>query len=167
MNKVQKIDDQSLKELFDLNYRSLCSYMVQFTKDDQDAKDIAQETFIKFWEKRDKLQITSSFKSYLFRSAYNLYMDQIRKEKRNDLLLVELKYEGLLSQIEEEGSDQEEKINKVKQVVEKLPNKCKEILLLSKREGLKNKEIAIRLNISIKTVESQIRVAFQKIRRDF
>lgn len=167
MNKVQKIDNQSLKELFDLHYSSLCLYMIQFTKDRQDAEDIAQETFIKFWEKREKLLVTSSFKSYLFRSAYNLYMDQIRKEKRNDLLLVELKYEGLLSQIEEKESDQQEKINKVKQIVEKLPDRCKEILLLSKREGLKNKEIAIRLNISIKTVESQMRLAFQKIRRDF
>ena len=167
MREVQEIDNQSLKELFDLYYRPLCLYIIQFTKDEQKAEDIVQDTFIKFWEKRKTIRVTSSFKAYLYRSAYNSFMDQIRKEERNDLLLVELKYEGLLSQTDIEESYHEERVKKVKEIINVLPKKCQEILLLSKREGLKNKEIASRLNISIKTVESQMRIAFQKIRKEF
>ena len=69
--------------------------------------------------------------------------------------------------MEQDDSILQKKIEKVKQLVDALPEKCREILLLSKREGYKNKEIAEKLNISIKTVESQMRIAFQKIRDGF
>lgn len=165
--EIQKGDGSALRQLFDLYYKTLSIYIVQFTNNMEDAEDIAQSTFVKLWEKRNKINITTSLKSYLFRSAYNSYMDQIRKEKRKDLMIAELKYQALTATIDEDSSKEEERVNKIKEVVNDLPDKCKEILLLSKSEGLKYKEIAERLGISIKTVESQIRIAFQKIRKTF
>lgn len=165
--RIQNDDNQALKEAFDLHYKVLCLYIVQFTKNMQEAEDIVQNTFITFWLKRKKIQIKTSLKAYLFRTAYHLYIDQTKKEKCNDLLLLELQYNGMLDQIEEEKIIQQEKIIRVKEVINNLPEKCKEILLLSKYQRLRNKEIASKLNISIKTVESQIRIAFQKIRKDF
>jgi len=61
----------------------------------------------------------------------------------------------------------EKRLEKLKAIIETLPEKCKEILLLNKMDGLKYREIAIKLNISIKTVEAQMRIAFQKIREGF
>ncbi|AXT18680.1 RNA polymerase sigma-70 factor [Flavobacteriaceae bacterium AU392] len=162
--QIQNNDNQALKEVFDLYYKVLCSYIVQFTHDMPEAEDIVQNTFIKLWEKRNKITINTSLKSYLFRVSYNECMDNIKRKKRKDLLLENLKYKLLQSQLEQDQYIVNQKIKRIKTLVDTLPKRCKEILLLSKEKGLKNKEIAIKLNISIKTVESQIRIAFQKIR---
>ena len=131
-----------------------------------DAEDIVQEVFVKLWDKRHSININSSLKSYLFKAAYNAHIDRVRREQRNNLFLTELKYHALQSYTEEINGS-EEKMTKIKMIVDQLPQKCKQIFLLSKSEGLKNKEIAISLSISIKTVESQMRIAFQKIRNEF
>ena len=67
----------------------------------------------------------------------------------------------------EEGSYVDNRIKKLKVIIDELPPKCREILLLNKRDGLKYKEIALKLNVSEKTVESQMRIAFKKIRAAF
>lgn len=164
--RIQKDDNLALKSLFELHYKSLCIYIVQFTHNLNEAEDIVQESFIKLWEKRKTIQINTSLKAYLFKSAYNLLLNNLRKKDKEREMISDLKYELFLSQIEN-NEFEESKIKKIKASINKLPAKCKKILMLSKKEGLKNREIAGQLNISIKTVESQIRIAFQKIRDDF
>ena len=165
--RIQNNDNQALKEIFDLYYKVLCSYMIQFTHDVDDAEDIVQNAFIRLWTKRKHITIKSSIKSYLFRLSYNMYIDTYKKQKRDNQLLIDLKYEAINSILEEDVSITNQKIKRVKELIEMLPEKCKEILILSKERGLKNKEIAEKLGISIKTVESQIRIAFQKIRKGY
>jgi RNA polymerase sigma-70 factor (ECF subfamily) len=164
--RIQKDDKQAFNSLFNSSYKKLCVYIVQFTKNMDDAEDIVQEVFVDIWLKRHSINIHSSIKSYLYRATYNSYVDRVRKEQRNNLFLIELKHQALQTQIEDKN-DSEQKVQKIKMIVEQLPQKCKQIFLLSKSEGLKNKEIAISLNISIKTVESQMRIAFQKIRSKY
>lgn len=164
--RIQNDSEHDFNILFKSCYRMLCLYIVQFTKNMEDAEDIVQEVFVKLWVKRHSIHINTSLKSYLFKATYNAYIDSARKEQRNNLILTELKYQALQPQIEEQNGF-EEKANKVKMIVDQLPQKCKQIFLLSKSEGLKNQEIAISLSISIKTVESQMRIAFQKIRNEF
>ena len=165
--RIQNNDNDALKEIFNLYYKLLCTYMMQFTHNIDDAEDLAQDAFIKLWAKRENITIKTSLKSYLFRLAYNSYIDRYKQQKKEDQLLVELKYEGINSIIKEDTSIKDQKIKQVKKLIEHLPEKCKEILLLSKEKGLKNKEIAKTLGISVKTVESQIRIAFQKIRNGY
>ncbi len=165
--RIQQGDDQALKELFDLFYKPLCSYVVQFTGRMSEAEDIVQSVFIKLWTKREELLISTSVKAYLYRSAYNSYMDKFRKSKRKEDFLESLKYEALFYQLEEEDAVLQKKIEKVKFLVDSLPERCKEILLLSKHEGYKHREIAEKLGVSIKTVETQLRIAFRKIREGF
>lgn len=164
--RIQNDNKQDFNNLFESCYKMLCLYIVQFTKNMDDAEDIVQEVFVKLWIKRHSININSSLKSYLFKAAYNAYIDSARKEQRNNFYLTELKYHALQPQIEEVNGF-EEKVKKVKVIVDHLPQKCKQIFLLSKVEGLKNKEIAMSLSISVKTVESQMRIAFQKIRNEF
>ncbi len=165
--RIQQNDNQSLKELFDLHYKPLCSYAVQFTHCMIDAEDIVQSVFIALWDKREKLEIETSLKAYLYKSVYNAAMNKFRKDKQKDAFLEKLKYEALRSQIIEDNTLLTKKIIKIKSIVAALPDRCNEIIMLSKVEGLKNREIAERLSISIKTVESQIRIAYKKIRKEF
>ncbi|WP_420603437.1 RNA polymerase sigma factor [Flagellimonas sp.] len=164
---IKQDDTGAMKELFHRHYRPLCIYIIQFTKSSQQAEDIVQDVFAKLWASRKDLTIISSLKSYLYRSAYNSYIDRFRENKKEGLLLKDLKHEALSSQAEEDNILLQRKIEKIKKLVDALPERCKEIILLSKEKGYKNREIAEELGISIKTVEAQIRIAFKKIRNGF
>lgn len=90
----------------------------------------------------------------------------MRQKNRQSGLLEELKYQALE---EEEGrpeNDLQEAPARLRKIIETLPPRCREILDL-KMQGFKYQEIAEQLNISIKTVESQMRIAYVKIRDDF
>lgn len=163
-SRIQLGDHNALKVLFDLYYRPLCSYALQFTHNMLDAEDLVQNEFVKLWVRRSELSIHTSVKSYLYKSVYHGYLQKIRKDKKKDKLLDSLKYEALSYLLEEDNSEFIQKTERIKEAVKNLPDRCKEILLLSKKEGYKNREIAEKLGISIKTVESQIRIAFKKIR---
>ncbi len=163
--KFRDNNDQALEELFKQHYKSLCTYILQFTNDLATAEDIVQSVFAKLWIKKEQLKIDTSLKAYLYRTAFNTYIDHSRKKKRESQLLESLKNETIESRQENLDSRWEDRLASLKAEVENLPPKCREILLLSKRDGYKNREIAELLGISIKTVESQIRIAFQKIRK--
>lgn len=165
--RIQQSDSDALKILFDLHYRPLCIYALQFSHGLPDAEDIVQGIFIKLWTKRKDLDIKTSLKAYLYKSVFNACMQNVRRNKNIVDSLDFLKHKILQDQTEDDDSLLLEKIEKVKSLVDTLPKRCKEILLLSKKEGYKNKEIAEKLGVSIKTVESQMRIAFKKIRKGF
>ncbi len=161
-----KGDQKSFKLFFDAHYQPLCSYIIGFTGNLAEAEDIAQTSFIRLWNKRSELSIHTSLKSYLYKTAYNIYIDLHRKNKREDMLFDTLKHDALNEQIAVKNDVVNEKIAFLEKTIEALPPKCKQILLL-KQEGFKYAEIALKLTISIKTVETQIGVAFTKIRDAF
>ena len=122
--------------------------------------------FIKTYEFRKKLDPNYSIDGFLYRSIYNQFINSYHKNK--SLLKIHDEYVKYLNQIINESSDSDfdRLIKLVEKSINKLPKKCKEIFKLSKTEGLTNHEIATSLNISIKTVEAQITIAFKKIKAD-
>lgn len=144
---------------------ALMGYIFSLTNDKAFSKDIIQNVFLKLWEKREKLSINSSIKSYLFKSAYNEFINLYHKE--NSLSALEKNYHESLSHIAQNTDDDnfEQLISEVFHEIDKLPPKCKEVFLLSRREGLTNKEIAKYLGISVKTVEAQITKSFKILRK--
>ena len=163
---IQNNNKKAFKKVFNLYYKTLCSHICVYTKSFDTAEDIVQDTFIELWTNRAKIQIQTSLKAYLFKSAYNNYINNHRKQKRNDSLLETIKYQLLQEQfITQNDNILDQKVKKIRAQINILPEKCREILLLSKEKGLKNREIAEKLEISIKTVEAQIRIAYQKIRK--
>ena len=143
------------------------AYIITYNGDQRKAEDIAQEAFIKFWNNRHKIDINKSPKSYLYKIAFNKFIDTVNKNKKEQLFLKQIWKSSLEHVIEEDESIVEKKIKKVKNIISDLPPKCQQIIRLNKIEGLKYKEIATKLGVSIKTVESQMRIAFQKIRKEF
>ncbi len=164
---AKQSDDLALKDFFALHYKPLCVYALQFTKNMPDAEDIVQNVFVKLWERREEIVIKTSVKAYLYRTVYNSYLDTFRNGKKKNAFLDTLRNEALSYQMDNDDTDTQKIIDHVKVLVNELPKGCKEILLLSKWEGYKHKEIAEKLNISVKTVESQLRIAFRKIREGF
>lgn len=148
------------------NYNhKLCVYAFSLTNDSDLSEDIVQNVFMAIWKKRDKLKEDFVIKSYLYKSVYNEFIDQYRKEK-SVLPLEKKHFDALTTIIEEDDEKSLEKLIKlVKQEIENLPPKCKQTFLLSKQDGLTNIEIAEHLNISIKSVEAHITKAFFILRK--
>ncbi|WNH09011.1 RNA polymerase sigma factor [Thalassobellus suaedae] len=164
---IQKDDKAAFEFLFKSYYKGLVGYITTYTQDIQLSEDIVQHSFIKLWNNRNKLLIETSPKNYLYNIAYNRYIDLYRKKKREGDLIKELCLQNLRSNIEENKDVLEKRIDKLKKIIEHLPPRCKEVLYLNKQRGLDYKEIAEKLNISPRTVEEHIRIAFKKIRIGF
>ena len=164
---LQKGDEQSFTKLFEVLYQPMVAYLLQYVNKVADAEDIAQNTFIKLWEKKDDLNLTVSLKSYLYSIAYNMFIDNYRKEKKTQTYLDSLKQEALQSIIEEPEENFQKKMRLIEQTVNNLPKRCRIIFNMHKKQGYSHKEIAKELNISTKTVESQISIALKRIREVF
>jgi len=156
-------DSRAYDFLVNSYHHKLCVYAFSLTNDQGLSEDIVQNVIMRIWTQRQKLKDDFGIKSYLYKSVYNEFIDQYRKQKA--VLPLEKKYIDALSTIlEEENENSIEKLIKlVKKEIEKLPPKCKKVFLMSKQEGLTNIEIAEHLNISIKSVEAHITKAFSII----
>tara|TARA_R110002073_G_scaffold295704_1_gene461630 strand:+ start:11011 stop:11610 length:600 start_codon:yes stop_codon:yes gene_type:complete len=141
----------------------LCVYANSLINDNALAEDIVQNVYIKIWKKRHYLKPDFSMKSFLYKSVYNEYIDQYRKNR--SVTELEKKYiEALDYIVEEDDTFLERLYALVQKEIQNLPPKCKNIFILSKHEGLSNVEISEYLNVSIKTVEAHITKGFSIIR---
>ena len=152
--------------LVDTYNHKLCLYANSLVNDIPISEDIVQNVFIKVWERRDNLKENLSIKSYLYKSVYNACINEYKKNQT--VTALEKKHIEELDRIVEDKDEAtlEKLIGLVKEAIQELPPKCKEIFLLSKKEGLTNIEISEYLNISKNTIERQINIAFSKIREN-
>jgi len=166
INLLNTGDSQAFTQLVNLYSRRLFAYAVSLSGDYSIAKDIVQEVFLKTFEYRKKLNPDYSIESFLYRSTYNQFINTYHKNK--SLHKVHDEYVKYLNQtiVDQNDQDFDRMINFINKAIENLPKKCKEIFVLSKKEGYTNMEIAEILSISIKTVESQITIAFKQIKKE-
>ncbi|GAA4302182.1 RNA polymerase sigma factor [Aestuariibaculum suncheonense] len=167
IDKIRKGNSQAFDLLFKKYYQSLVHYIHSFSQDIYLAEDVVQQMFVNLWINREDLKIKKSVKGYLYLVSYSSFLNYDKKVKRRQGLLEEFKKEVISDYATEDSEVLNQRINRLKQLIETLPPNCQEILKLNKFGGLKYDEIAKRMNISKKTVESQMRIAFKKIRNEF
>lgn len=157
-------DESAYTYLIDTYHHKLCVYANSLAKNIYSAEDIVQNVFIKVWEQRTRLKSDHAIKSFLYKLVYNEFIDLYRKNQ-SLFSLEKSYYEALNGIIQEEDPESFQRvINAVNKEIQNLPPKCKEVFILSKKEGLTNIEIAEHLDVSIKTVEAQITKAFSLLR---
>ncbi len=150
---------------FKNNYKDLCNYLLAISGDSVLTEEIAQQAFVKLWDKRESLSIQeNALKPYFFRMAYNLFIDAKRKDKKKHKLLEHLKMEAYSDLIDVDSSLFEQKLKRVEAEIENLPDQCRKVFILGKKEGLKYQEISEILHISIKTVEVHMSKALKRLR---
>lgn len=164
---IKKGNKKAFKFVFEAYYEPIFIFVQNLTKDRFQSEDIVQDSFIKLWNNRSKIDDNTSIKNYLYKIAYNRFIDKYRKNQRKQMLQQEWYFQKIVEISEESNSIKTRKLEKLKREVDLLPPKCREIFVLSKFDGLKYKEISTKLNISIKTVENQIGIAFTKLRKEF
>jgi len=153
LEKLIKGNKNAFDKIFKTYYKKLCVFSLKIVKNYAYAEDVVQNIFINLWEKHNDLKINISLKAYLYRAVYNNSVHFIKKQNLNqqfDESLIEHDYNfnDLLVQNEIE--------TKIYSTIEELPEQCKKIFKMSRFDELKYREIAEKLNISIKTVETQM-----------
>lgn len=145
--------------LFNSFYPPLYYYCRKFVSDPEDAKDLMQNVFLRFWDKREEINIESSIKSYLFRSVQNECLNYIRSCPHK-VSFGEIENERIEEHIHAHTPETELENRELKDtiysIMDELPHQCKRIFIMSRFNGLKNKEIAERLAVSVRTVDTQI-----------
>lgn len=162
MNGVELKSKDYFEKLFKEFYNPLCNYVNRFINDREDCKEIVQNTFLRIWENREQLKITTSVKGYLYRATKNSMIDFIRKNKN-----VQSINEDVLHKVVDDNPDELSPYlirSAIIKASNKLKMKNKEIFLLHKFEGLTYPEIAKHLGISKRAVEDNIARAYRILR---
>ena len=145
-------------------YASLFAFSMKFVKDEAIASDIVQNIFLSLWERKKLFTNDHKLKAYLFQSVKNNCLNQLKHtkivQKYEKLSLLEVEYyqSGETSLIEQEG------LSTIYKAIDSLSDIHKEVIELSRFEGLKNKEIAERLNLPVRTVETRLFRALAALR---
>lgn len=163
--ELQEGSWKAFQAFFDAYSERLYLYASGFLCDQEEARDIVQDTFIYLWENRKEITYTGNLYSYLLRSVKNSCIDYKLHQKVKEKYVREV--ELLQEEAEEELVDNfEELYGRLQDIIDTLPPKCKEIFILGCVEGYSYKEVATQLAVSVNTVKTQIKVAYKKIKSE-
>lgn len=157
-------DRESFNQLFRSYYKPLVRFCFRFVADDDMAAEIVQDLFVKLWAGREKLSFNSSFESYMLRSVQNAAITYINKERSHA--------EANLRMVADEtdANDPSETLQSnnleasYRKILAAMPEKRREVFLASRFEGLKYAEIAEKLGMSQKTVETHMSAAIKQLK---
>jgi RNA polymerase sigma-70 factor, ECF subfamily len=167
---LKDIKNGNIKEfekLFKSLYPLLCRYAERILNNKENAEQVVQDVFYLLWKNRETIDIRSSLKSYLYKAVFNKAMHLVEHE------MVEKKYQSYLAFHESQSISTDQSVidgevyQLYRQTLKELPDRCREVFLLSRNQGLKYIEIAEKLAISVKTVEANMGKALSMFRRNF
>lgn len=161
---TNKTDRKAFNDLFEKLWESMYSYAASLLMDNAMAKDLVQEVWIDYWQRRGEVQITH-VKSYLFKAIRYKCYNALRDIKFNQIQIEAASQIGVSSEIEQE-EDVVELSKKINHTLSSLPMRCQEVFRLSRINNISNKEIAEKLEISQRSVENQISFALRRLRKD-
>jgi len=164
INRLKQDDKEAFNSIFYCYVDKLHRLGMSYFNLREEAEEIVQEVFLKIWLKRHSIRDATTFNAYIFTIAKNLIFNNLKKK------IHQQKYRSYLSchQPTEYTTDNdiifEETDQLIQSALKQLPKKRKLVFLLSRKVGLKNKDIAKRLNISIKTVETHMTLSLKHLK---
>jgi RNA polymerase sigma-70 factor (family 1) len=159
--------ESAYQQLFESYYQKLVVFAIKYLGDLEIARDLVQDLFLSLYETRLSISIQTSLRSYLYSAVKNRCLNHLKhravREKHTNMIIQS--YNG-------RDLDMEEKIDtteleaRIFEIVSKLPGKCRQIFIMSRVDGKRNLEIADALNLSVRTVETQISKAIKTLRNN-
>ncbi len=164
---INSSNEQKIRNLFDNHFHHLVLHSYKLTNDYHQSEEIVQDVFVKIWQQFDQTDNIIDFKAYLYKSVRNSSLNYLRHIKIRQKYNAEITntFDEVEKSAEENIVDNENNI-RIHQSINKLPENWKEAIVCSKYDKLKYHEIAVRMNISQKTVEKYISKALDFLRTD-
>ena len=164
LKKIQVTPKVGIEQLFRLHYSPLCKAIYPILRDKATTEDVVQDIFVKIWQDKDQLTTKRIAYPYLRKMAVNKAIDYLRKKLRKTTAIQGFSKKS----IEQENPENQILLKELRAKVEKgiaiLPPKRRAIFMMSRQQGLTYKEIAAKLDISVKTVENQMGKALRVLR---
>lgn len=137
-------------------------YALRYVEDTETGEDMVQEAFVKVWRHLHEGKEIENLKSYLYMAVRNECVGYLRQRKNiaQDEELAEI------PDVSDEDIDTSERDARLWRAIDRLPERCREIFLMSKRDGMSGEEIAAELGLSIKTVKNQMTKAYERLRSE-
>ncbi len=142
-------------------FKPLTVFSCKYTHDLELAEDVVQNVFLSLYDSRNHLHVHSSLKSYLYRAVYNQTMDALKRESKK---ISDVQANVMVQEEFRDLVEEAEFIHEIQKALDSLPKGCRNVFTMSRNDGLSNKEISKQLNISIRTVETQISKALKILR---
>lgn len=159
-------DREAFEKLFYYYYKRLKRFAMAIVKNSETAEEIASDVFVILWKNSSRLLEIENLNNYLYIAVRNLSLRQISKaQKVHTFSIDDLDFDLIPSYEKnpEESLLNNEMIRHMEEAIEVLPSRCKTIYKLVKQDGLKYKEIATILNLSVRTIDAQMAIATRKI----
>ena len=158
-------DEAAFEQMFKTHFKRLHAYAFTILRDEIQAEEMVQQVFFKLWERNENLSLTGSISSYLYRAVHNESLNYIKHQKVRSNHQLNVAY-SMKNEVEHPAkkimaSELEKKIHSA---LNELPEQCRTIFQMSRFDELKYREIADKLGISVKTVESQMSKALRLLR---
>ncbi len=160
IQRIKQSDSQAFKRLYESYYTELYRFTWRRTRDREGSLDIIQDVFVKLWQNRQRLDETQNIKSYLYRSAVNQTIDLLRKKSVRQQSPLEF----IVEPVTEEEVEQVNQRQSLEKAMNGLSEKQKQVFMMRHVEGLKNKEIADILGVTVKAVEKRMTTALKLLR---
>jgi len=164
IQKLKQGDEIAYKILYTKYYQWLCNYIFKLCENKKISEDIVQDMLMNFYVKRQKIEVQTSLKNYLFTSCHNQFLQHLRKKKIKFDHLDEVKWEAIANSMNSQENHRENKLKKLHKLIDELPPRCRKIFIKSKLDKIKYKDIAEDMDISVKTVENQMSKALKYLR---
>lgn len=166
LRRIATYDDETAyKELFFLFYKPLLQFAQSFVRNHEMAEEIVSDVFIRVWERRSHLESIDNPRVYLYVSVKNTALKYLLKQQKQ----VAITMDELQVELESRYNDPlqilitAEMMQRVEKAINDLPPRCKIVYKLIREDGLRYKEVAEILNISVKTIDNQLAIALKKI----
>lgn len=163
--KIRAGDRDAFSALFRSLYPNLCALAARRVGSPDIAEELVQDVFLRVWERRERLDPEQSVTRYLYRAARNAAMNHLKhrriSERSTDQVILSLHPS---QETPEDRLGYSELLEAAQEAIDQLPDRCREIFLLSRQGELKYSEIAQLLGLSIKTVETQMGRALKSLR---
>ena len=162
-------DEKAFRELFDLFYGKLFEASRIYTKSNYAAQEVVSTVFVKLWNNRKSLYPIESINAYLYVAAKRQSLNHLRDNQNHSQVSIdELESDIIVeSKTPEQTLVNQEMLDKLQVAIQKLPDKCRLVYVMVKEDGLKHREVAEMLNISVKAVEMHVGKALKRIRLEF
>jgi RNA polymerase sigma-70 factor, ECF subfamily len=165
--KIQGGDIREFERLFTKYYGPLCHHADKILKDMDTAEDLVQEFFYNFWKNRESFSAKLSLNAYLYQSIRNNalhYLEHLAVRKNYAEHVISESRETTKAPVETD-IELNDLGNIINATLKKMPERCSRIFKMNRFEGMKYREIAILLSVSVKTVEADMGKALQMFRK--